>query len=161
MVPAEAELTKTVDARKDQPGTAFEARLRGTVHLKDGTTLPHGTLLVGQVATDQMRNNGVSQLALRFTEAKLKDGKTIPIVATIVGITGPPSGVDNGYGYDAPVPWDSKSLRYDDVGIMSHVDLHSRIGGVNSGTLVATDKSDMKLRLGSRMSLAIGEKGAS
>jgi hypothetical protein len=160
LVPAEAELTRTLDARKDQAGSTFEARLRGTVHLKDGTELPRGTLLMGKVATDDMRNNGVSQLSLFFTDAKLKDGKTVPIEATIVGITDP-AGSENGPGANEPTPWDGTSVQYDDVGVLSHVDLHSRIGGANSGTLVASDKSDMKLRIGCRLSLAIGENGAS
>jgi hypothetical protein len=160
LVPAEVELNKTLDARKDQPGSLFEARLDGTVHLKDGTELPNGTILVGKVATDQMNSNGTSRLALQFTEAKLKDGKTIPIEATIVGISGPSESYDGSSNYTGPLPWNGTSLKYDDIDVLSHVDLHSTIGGMNSGTLVATDKSDMKLRTGSRMSLALGEENS-
>jgi hypothetical protein len=160
LVPAQVDLTQTLDARKNQAGSTFEARLDGTVHLKNGTELPHGTVLVGKVATDQMRSNGASRLSLQFTEAKLKGGKTIPIEATIVGISGPAESYD-GYSGDAgPAPWNGTSVKYDDIGVLSHVDLHSTIGDMNSGTLVATDKSDMKLRTGSRMSLALGEKSS-
>jgi hypothetical protein len=159
MVPAEVNLTQTLDARKDQPGSKFEAKLKGTVHLKDGTELPHGTVLVGQVTSDQMQNNGTSQLALRFTEAKLNNGKTVPIQATIVGLVGPIQ--DSQIGSDSgPTPWDGTSLKYDVVGVMSHVDLHSTLGGANSGTLVANDKSDMKLAMHSRLSLALSDKTA-
>jgi hypothetical protein len=158
MVPAEVSLTRTLDARKEQSGSAFEVRLNGTVHLKNGTELPHGTVLVGQVTTDQMNNTGTSRLALQFTEAKLKSGKTIPIEATIVGISGPQESTDSFASFNGPVPWNGTTMKYDDIGVMSHVDLHSAIGGANSGTLVATGKSDMKLRLGSRISLALGEK---
>ncbi len=160
MAPAEANLITTLDARKDQSGSAFETRLVGSVHLRDGTELPNGTVLVGQVETDQMSSSGASRLALRFTEAKLKDGKAIPIQATIVGLSDPASLAENGGGLDSPIAWNGTSLQYDNIGVLPHVDLHSRIGGVNSGTLVATDKSDMKLRAGSRMSLALGEKSA-
>ncbi len=159
MVPAEVDLTRTLDARKDQAGSTFEARLQGSVHLKNGTELPNGTTLVGKIAADQMKN-GSSHLALRFTEAKLKDGKTIPIEATIVGISGPSESTDAYSSYDGPLPWNGSSTQYDNVGVMSHVDLHSRIGGENSGTLVATGKSDMKLSTGSRMSLALGESSS-
>ena len=37
MVPADAHLVKTLDAKKSQSGTQFEAVVDGTVHLKDGT----------------------------------------------------------------------------------------------------------------------------
>ncbi len=33
-----------------------------------------------------MNQSGTSKLALRFTNAKLKNGQTVPIKATIVGI---------------------------------------------------------------------------
>lgn len=161
MVPAEAQLTRTLDAKHDQPGSAFEAKLDGTVHLKNGTELPHGTVLEGTVTTDKMRSNGTSRLSLQFNEAKLKDGKTIPIEATIVGISGPTETDDSYSSLNGPIPWNGTSLKYDNVGVMSHVDLHSTIGGSNSGTLVATSgKSDMKLSTGSRLSLALGEKTA-
>lgn len=160
MVPAEVALTRTLDARRDQSGSAFEARLDGTVHLKNGTELPHGTVLEGQVTTDRMRSNGASRLSLQFTEAKLKDGKTIPIEATIVGISGPSESGDIYGNYTGPLPWNGTTVKYDDIGVLSHVDLHSTIGATNSGTLVATDKSNMKLITGSRLSLALAEKTA-
>jgi hypothetical protein len=158
LVPAEVNLTRALDARKDQAGSTFEARLDGTVHLKDGTELPNGAILVGKVATDQMNSNGASRLSLQFTEAKLKDGKTIPIEATIVSISGPSEPYDSSSSDTGPLPWNGTTVKFDDISVLSHVDLHSTIGGMNSGTLVATDKSDMKLRTGSRMSLALGEE---
>lgn len=60
MVAADAVLINGIDARKVQPGEQFRATLRGTVHLKNGTELPRGTVLVGTVATDQMREGGTS-----------------------------------------------------------------------------------------------------
>jgi len=160
MVPAEVKLTGAIDALKSQSGTAFQARLDGTVQLKNGTELPNGTTLLGQVTTDQIKSTGTSRLSLQFTQAKLKDGKTIPIEATIVGISGPVESEDGSANFDGPIRWNGKTLKYDYIGVMSHVDLHSTIGGANSGTLVASDKSDMRLRSGSRLSLALAEKTA-
>ena len=76
MVPARAALVETLDARKARPGEQFTAKLSQTVQLKNGPKLPNGTELIGVVGTDDMQNagNGTSKLALRFTEAKLKDG---------------------------------------------------------------------------------------
>lgn len=156
MVPADAHLVKSLDAKKVQPGMPFEAVVDGTVHLKDGTELPHGTVLVGDVATDQMETSGVSHLALRFTEAKLKDGKTLPIQAMIVGVAGPANGggYDAGEGVNAPPAWNGQTFQIDEIGAMHHVDLHSRIVGQNSGVFVST-KDNVKLAAGSQLSLAI------
>ncbi|MGB6721967.1 MAG: hypothetical protein WBE72_14310 [Terracidiphilus sp.] len=158
MVSASAHLVKTLDARKAQAGTQFEAIMDGTVHLKNGTELPHGTLLIGTVATDQMRHGGASRLALRFTQAKLRDGKTVPIHAMIAGIAAPADELGYTQSDDGPPSWSRQTLRVDEIGVESDVDLHSGIAGANSGVLVSTKKDDVKLAAGSRLSLAIAEK---
>lgn len=151
MVPADVHLVKTLDAKKSQSGTQFEAVVDGTVHLKDGTELPHGTVLIGTVATDQMQTGGASTLALRFTEAKLKDGKTFPIHAMIAQITGPVEDV----GMESLVAWNGQAYQIDEIGAVHDVDLHSSIIDANSGVLVSTKKDDVKLVAGSRLSLAV------
>jgi hypothetical protein len=160
LVPAEVELNKTLDARKDQPGAAFEATLKSAVHLKDGTELPRGTTLEGKVAPADAKSGGASQLALVFTDAKLKGGKDIPIQATIVGLADPIVGTDSNSAYDGPTAWNGTSTQIDLTGALDNVDLHSTIGGESSGTLVTSGKGNVKLSAGSRMSLALGEKSA-
>ena len=150
MVPAEANLAKALDAKKLQPGKQFTAQLTQTIHLKNGPELPRGTTLVGTVGTDDMQLSGNSKLALRITEAKLKDGKTVPIKATIVGIA--PSGTPE---YSDSNPWTPNTLQVDQIGAMKDVDLHSRIAGRNSGVFVTTTKDDVKLGAGSEIMLAI------
>jgi hypothetical protein len=158
MVPAQVQLLKSLDARKTQTGGQFEAVLNGTVYLRGGTALPHGTVLIGTVVADQMQAKGTASLALRFTEAKLKDGKEIPIRAMIAGISGP----NPGYGYAAqsfgPPTWDPKTLQVDEVGVLPHVDLHSRVEGPDSGVLVSSHRDDVKLDAGSEMTLAIAAR---
>ena len=160
LVPAEVWLTKSLDARKDQPGASFEARLKSTVHLKNGTELPQGTLLEGTVVADQSKSAGASQLALRFTNAKLKGGKLVPIEATIVGLAEPALGTDSNSSYDGPTPWNGTTTLFDMTGALNNIDLHSKIGADNSGTLVASGKSALKLSSGSRLSLALGDKSS-
>jgi hypothetical protein len=160
MVPAEAVLRKTLDARKLQAGEQFDAILNGKVKLKDGQELPHGTVLVGTIATDNMQQAGDSRLALRFTQARLKDGKSIPIEATIIGIS-PASSFDTTGNPDTDgsgALWTPQTLRVDQVGAIRGVDLHSRIDGNNSGVFVAANKHDVKLSEGSRLALAIAAK---
>lgn len=158
MVSGQVHLAKTLDARSAQPGQPFEAIVDGTIHLKNGTELPHGTVLVGNIATDDTHSSGASKLALRFTEAKLKDGKTVPIEATIAAVAGPANN-DSGYvGVDAPPAWTGTSLVIDEQGALGGVDLHSRVAGANSGVFVSTRK-DVKLSAGSQLSLAIAARG--
>ena len=160
LVPAEVALNKTLDARKDQPGAAFEATLKSAVHLKDGTELPKGTLLEGKVAAADAKSKGALELSLVFTDAKLKGGKVVPIEATIVGLADPAIGTDSNSSYDGPTPWNGSATQFDLTGALDNVDLHSTIGSENSGTLVASGKGDVKMSSGSRLSLALGDKSS-
>ena len=85
MKPASAILVDSLDSVKDQSGRTVSAKLQGKVSLTDGTELPRGTMLLGKVTTDDMQQQGTSKLALRFDQARLKNGTTVPIRATIVG----------------------------------------------------------------------------
>lgn len=158
-VPAQANLEGTLDAKKTQPGHDVKAVLTQSVRLKNGTELPHGTTLIGTVETDNMQPAGQSALTLRFTQAQLKDGKQVPITATIVGVA-PPVNTDNADQANAPaaVPWDGRATQFDVQGVLSGVDLHSRIASQNSGTFISS-KKDVKLTNGSQLALALGPQG--
>jgi hypothetical protein len=161
MVPAQAVLDKNIDARKAQMGEQFRLTLTSRVQLKNGTELPRGTELVGKITKDQMQEGGESMLAVEFTQAQLKDGKAVPIEATIVSVSEPST--SNYYNFSAagapPEEWNGAALQVDDVGVLSGIDLHSRIGGENSATFVSK-KSDMKLVARTQFSLAIGAQAA-
>lgn len=150
MVPAQAELKETLDARKIHSGQQFEATLDHKVTLKDGQELPAGTVLVGKVVTDAMHAGGNSKLVLRITQAKLKDGKAIPIHAMIAGIYSQGS-PDAEYG---PF-WSPSELNIEQLGATGGIDLHSQIDGKTSGTFESKKKDDVKLNRGVEMSLAI------
>ena len=159
MVPANAELTRALDAKKEQPGSEVRAKLSQTIHLKDGTELRSGTVLIGHVVTDDMQQQGTSKLALRFDQAQLKDGKIIPIKATITSIFRPQLGE-----FDStttpPNSWSSQTLQIDQLNVVPGVDLHSNVAGQNSGVFVSSRK-DVKLASGSDIQLAVGAGTAS
>jgi hypothetical protein len=161
MVPAQAALEETLDSRNASPGQPVRAILADTVHLKDGTELRSGTVLEGKISTDDMQENGTSKLALCLDQAHLKDGKTIPIKATIVGIYGPGSGIGVGEGYpitpgdQVANDWSRTVQGVDQIGAISGADLHSRISSQNSGVLVSTKKDDIKIKSGTEFALAI------
>lgn len=159
MVPAQAALPRTLDARETQPGQQFRVTLIKRVKLKDGPELPRGTELVGTVATDPAKANDKSKLELRFTQAELKGGKVVPIVATIVGYYGPVGVDSDGHpvtaGTQEPNTWDSEVIEIDQIEPDTGVELRSKIADENSGTLTSTKKSAVRLPAGSEFALAI------
>lgn len=155
MVSANAVLMHNLDAKKDHTGSAVRAKLNTTVQLTNGTKLDSGTVLTGHVVQDQMQPAGTSRLALDFNQAKLKDGKTVPIKATLVGVT--PGGQNNvGYLVEFGNKWTNGPLQVDQIGVMPGIDLHSKIASNNSGVLVSTKKDNVKLRQGTGLQFAIG-----
>jgi hypothetical protein len=158
MVPAQANLTRPLNSRNSRVGQKFEARLNEKVHLKNGPVLPKGTELVGKVVKDQASSNGKSTLALRFTQADLKGGKTIPIKATIVGLYSNADQDASSYGVaEMPNNWTPKTLQVDQINALNHVDLHSKISASNSGVL-QSDKSNIHFSSGTEFALAIAKR---
>jgi hypothetical protein len=158
MRPASAVLENSLDAVKDQSGYTVSAKLQGKVNLSDGTELPRGTVLLGKVTTDDMQQQGTKKLALRFDQARLKNGTTVPIRATIVGFYAAAAGeidaTDN--GALNPNVWTTNTLQLDQLDVAPGVDLHSNIASQNSGVFVSTRKDDVKLKQGSQIQFAIG-----
>jgi hypothetical protein len=154
LVPTAGALVEDVDAKKNQAGQEVDVKLTQTVRLTDGTKLPVGTLLVGDIAQDDMQVNGQSKVALRFTQAKLKDGNVVPIKATIFGVGARES--DPQTQSDRIITgWNENTTSIDEIGAVPHVDLHSKITSGNSGVFVSTDRDDVKLKAGSELGLAI------
>jgi hypothetical protein len=159
MVPVRAELMRPLDAQKDQAGSAVQAKLVQKVTLSNGVELPSGTVLAGKVTADDMQHQGKSKLALRFDQAELKDGKKVPIKATIVGFYGPGSTTTDsftGSGDQVPNSWNDGTLQMDQIDVLGGVDLHSKISSRNSGVFVSTKKDNFKLEDGSEIQFAIG-----
>jgi hypothetical protein len=164
MVPTRAAIDRTLDAKDSKPGTEFTAKLPREVHLKDGSELPAGTVLVGKVSVDDLNESGQSKLALCIDQAKLKDGRTIPLKATIVGVYGPGAGrwtpYDTPLGDQVPNDWNKNIEQVDQLGAYKGADLHSTITSKNSGVLVATKEEDIKLKKGTELALAIRDDKA-
>lgn len=150
MVSARAALVKPIDARKIQAGQQFQAVLSNKVQLKNGPELPRGTVLIGTASTADAQSGGASKLTLRFTQALLKGGKTIPIKATIVGVF-----ALNSLEREDRAIWNPDSQKLDQPGAMSGVDLHSNVADSDSGVFVSTKGDAVKLSLASWIALAI------
>lgn len=153
MRPANAVLVNSLDAVKDQPGYAVSAKLQGKVSLSDGTELPKGTVLLGKTIADDSQQQGTSKLALRFDQARLKDGTIVPIRATIVGFYAHAS---DSAGDLVRNDWTADTLEWNQEDAASGAELHSKIGGQNSGVFVSSKKDDIQLKQGSQIQFAIG-----
>lgn len=164
MVATRAGLVTMLDAKDAKVGQEFKAKLPRKVHLKNGEELPAGTMLLGKVSSDDMNVGGKSKLVLLIDQAKLKDGKMVQVKATIVGIDRP--GVESSEYYEpagdqAPNLWHNGITSVDEIDALHHVDLHSSLKSTNSGVLVSKTDSDIKLKPGTELALAIAETGAS
>jgi uncharacterized lipoprotein YbaY len=152
MVAATAALPHTLDFDKDLDSN-IQAELHGKITLSNGTVLPAHTVLIGKVSRDEMHSAGTSEFAVRFDQAQLKDGKTVPIKATIVGIRRP--GFEND-DYATSNNWTSQTLTVKQIDVVSGVDLHSEIASNDSAVFVSTKGHDVKVPAGSDLKLAIG-----
>jgi hypothetical protein len=158
--PAVVMLTKTLDAKKLVAGAIIQTKLTDTVHFADGTKIPGGSMLNATVAKDETQA-GTMKLTLRFTEARLKDGKTIAIKGIILDISrqpADPSGLQS--VMTVPENLNHQSAIVDAVGVVHGVDLHSNVSSEDSGVLVSTTENGVKLPTGTEIELAIAPTAA-
>jgi hypothetical protein len=80
-----ATLVHPIDAKKNKPGDPVVAKTTGKSKAPDGTMLPKGTELEGHVTKVRARskNESESELGIAFDKARLKDGREVPMNATI------------------------------------------------------------------------------
>lgn len=150
MVTAQAGVEKQIDAKKIQAEQKIQIVLSDKVQLKNGPELPRGTVLIGTASVGDAQSGGTSKLALRFTQAQLKGGKTIPIKATIVGLF-PANSLERN---DRDI-WNAKSLKTDQAGVVPGLALHSNIEDSDSGIFVSTKGDAVRLAPSYWMALAI------
>lgn len=151
MVPAQATLVEPLDQKKLQAGQQFHAALGEKVELRNGPELPKGTVLVGTVAASEQTAGSGSKLVLRITTAQLKDGKTVQVKVTIVGVYAAGDEADRQLNV-----WSQKAGATEEENVFAGVDFHSDTASSDSGSFVSSGKSQVKLPKGSGLSLAIG-----
>jgi hypothetical protein len=90
IVGVRARLEKSLDANKVKVGDAVEASPEAKVHLGEGMDLATNSRLLGHVDTvEPAVAKGGSAISVTFDTVRLKDGRTIPIKATILWIGQP------------------------------------------------------------------------
>jgi hypothetical protein len=91
-----AELTKGLDAKHAHVGDQIEVKTTSEAKLADGTTLPRGTKLVGNVLDVTAKSKEIknSRIVIGLNRAVLKDGKQIAIQSAVTSMTAPASSAD-------------------------------------------------------------------
>jgi hypothetical protein len=101
----QAELRKTLDARKAKVGDKVEARAVKDVKSDGQVVLPRGAKLLGRVTEAQARGQGQaeSRLGLLFDRAVLKDGREMPLQLAIESVAAAQA-VASGFDMSQPSP---------------------------------------------------------
>jgi len=88
-----AELTQKINSKNAKVGDEVIARTTSTAQLAQGTRLPKGTRLLGKVTEVQPRSGAQhdGHLAFAFDRAILRDGREVPIHATLQSISPSPA----------------------------------------------------------------------
>jgi hypothetical protein len=162
LVGANARLVNTVDTRKVSPGEAITAKLTSTVKEAGAVELPKGTLLIGRVDQVQASTNGSpATLSVTFDQAKLSDGRTVPVKATLLGAYPADAGnyfVETGNGgaleagLPASVPADQKIDQ--EPGTLGNVEMRSSVQSNASGVFTSKDHN-IDLKSGTQFQVAI------
>ena len=161
----QAELTKSIDAKKAKTGDKVEAKTIGAFKGAGDVNIPKGSKLIGHVTDVKARAKGSeeSALGIAFDNAVLKSGRTVPLHALIMAAAAPrpvapptaDSGMDSASNAGASAPAGSAG------GPLGHVgntvggvagSAGNAVGGVASQTTGAVGAmgSDVGSTLGTR-----------
>ena len=166
LVSANAELTQPLNAKSTRQGQSVTAKLTSEVKANGKTEFPKGTMLMGKV--DQVQNayaNGdQSKISIVFNEARLSNGREVPIKATLLAAY-PPAvmGVaqsTSSYMMLQPrhIPNDQKVQQ--DPGTLNHVMMKSSVQSHVSGVFLSK-KHNINMHRGTRIQLAIAPESNS
>jgi hypothetical protein len=90
-----ARLQKSLDAKKAKEGDPVEASPEAKIHLADGVDLDNHTRLIGRIDKVQPSVGGSdSAIGITFNKVRMRDGKEIPMKATILWIGQAPNSLN-------------------------------------------------------------------
>jgi hypothetical protein len=109
MVNLVANVDKSIDTKKAKAGDAFTAKVTTAGKLDDGTDVPIGSVLEGHVdSVTPSENKGDSVLTVTIDKLAIKNGKEIPVKATITHVASTESEDDK--GYSDPSSYQARSI---------------------------------------------------
>ena len=157
-----ARLVTPLNSQTAKVGEPVTAKLDGSVKIANGT-LPKGTELAGNISAVQAaEGRSVASISIVFTTAELKDGKKIPIKATLLGAYPPSADSDSedGYNFTALTPAQVSSAYAVDQepGALRGIALNAAVANANSGTF-SKKSGNFKLAPGSYLEVAVAPAG--
>ncbi|MES2219734.1 MAG: hypothetical protein V4587_02065 [Acidobacteriota bacterium] len=160
LVSANAQLARGLNSDSMHEGQTVMAKLTSDVKTEGSTELPKGTVLLGTVkqVQNQIADGNGAKFSIVFNEARLSNGREVPIKATLLAAYPPvPIGMAPGpssYMIKQPhrIPSDQKVQQ--NPGTLGHVMLQSAVQSDVSGTFLSKNHS-INLHRGTRLQLAI------
>lgn len=162
LVSANARLMGGVNSNDAMQGQMVKAKLTSDVKTADGMKLDDGTVLIGKVEQVQKsQNDGPAKLSLVFDQMRLKDGKTVPVKATLLGVY--PAGTGNYWAATgmsgSMMPMQPHNIANDHMvdqepGELGHVAMHSAVQSDVSGVFTSKD-DNINLKRGTMLQVAI------
>ena len=168
LVSTSAKLIHKLDSQNAMKGQRVEAELTSKVKTVDSMDLPKGTMLIGKVERVQMStDHSPAKISVLFNQARLKDGRTIPVKATILAAY--PASSWNSYNYTGMggpmvgmqshfIPYDQKVVQ--EPGTLSHVTMRSAVQSRVSAVFSSKDRN-IDLRRGTQLQIAVAPQAAS
>ena len=165
LLSADALLIQNIDSKNVAQGQAIMAKLTSNVKEAGQAELPKGTLLVGQVEQVEASNHdGPSKLSIVFNQARLRDGRTIPVKVTLLSAY--PASDGPYYGETGALPdiveaniiSEHKSVDQE-PGTLGHVAMHSAVKDNVSAEFTSKDHN-VNLKRGTHLQIAIAPEAA-
>ncbi|MHB8392447.1 MAG: hypothetical protein ACYDBH_23175 [Acidobacteriaceae bacterium] len=158
---ANAQLTQSLKSSSAKVGQAVTAKLTSDLKTSDSTELPKGAMLMGKVEQVQSANGG-STVSIVFNEARLRNGREIPIKAMLLGAY-PPVPYYSAGGSSSYLPIQPRTVPDDrsilqEPGTLRHITLRSSAKSSESGVFTSKNHS-FKLDSGTRLQVAIALDG--
>jgi hypothetical protein len=157
LMSANAQLNRTLNSQKISVGQRVTAHLTMKLRTANGLVLPRNTQVLGKVSQLQSGHGKRTRVAVVFNQARLKDGKVIPIKATLLGAVPPSyessSSYEN-YFSDTSKPVSSKAQMDQESGALKHIALHSAVQSRNSGIFLSK-RNRIRLPAGTQLRIAI------
>ena len=166
LVSANAQLNENVNAKSATEGQVVTAKLTSVVKNAGQVELPKGATLVGKVTqVEKASGSAPTKLTLTFDQAKLPNGQTVPVKATLLSAY--PAGENSYYaetGFSGSLVQDQSkvipagtSVDQAPGGPLGNVELHGNVASDVSGVFTST--KDINLKRGTQFQLAIGTQG--
>lgn len=162
MIMVQADLAKTLDAKKTKVGDPVTAKLVYEAKFSDGTTLPRNAVLTGHVDRVQpSEKKSDSLIQITLDKALLKGGKVIPIKATIMKLHVLASPFASMQGGDSgtslsPASAAPGAAQTGQTGGINGVTLQSDVNESYSA-IFQSSRRNVRLSGGTEMDIAIGE----